>query len=98
MRLSWPRDDDKKRAITMDLPPVVMRARPTNLFFINTTWRDVELHNDILPHMEPLPEAEAFPNLWRYHQVRTSDTDLIHYCKLKTGLCRIQYIIHIAYH
>lgn len=88
MRLSWPRDDDKRRTITGDLPPVVMRARPgTNLFFINTTSRDVVLHSRLSPQMEPLPEAETSPDQWRQPQLRASQMDLVHYCKLETAPC-----------
>jgi hypothetical protein len=46
MRLSWPRDDDKRRAIIGDFPPAMMCGMPgTNFSFINTTSWDVELYS-----------------------------------------------------
>ena len=88
MRLSWPRDNDKRRAITGDLPSVATHAIPeTSHFFINTTWGDVELHGRLSPQMEPVPEAESSPDLWMQHQLRASHMDLLHYCKLETAPC-----------
>ena len=101
MRLSWPRDDDKRRAIMGDLPQVMMRVRPeTNLFFINTTWREVELHSRRSLQVEPLPEAEPSSDLWRQPQLRASHMDLVHYCKFETAPCMllINNIIHLAHH
>jgi hypothetical protein len=88
MRLSWPRDGDKRRAITMDLLPLVTRARAgTNPFFINTTWRDVELHTRISPQTNSLPETETSSELWRQPQLSASHMNLVHHCKLETALC-----------
>lgn len=82
MRLSWPRENDKKRAIMAELPEVIMRERPrTNLFFINTTWRDVEVHRHRWPQLGPLLEAASNPELCRQPQLVASHMDLLHYCK-----------------
>ena len=71
-----------------DLPQVMMRVRPeTNLFFINTTWREVELHSRRSLQVEPLPEAEPSSDLWRQPQLRASHMDLVHYCKFETAPC-----------
>jgi len=86
MRLSWPRDDDKKRAIMGDLPQVTMRVRPkTNSFFINTTCRDVELYSHQPPQMEPLPGAEPSLAPYRQPELRASHMELLHYCKFETA-------------
>lgn len=101
MRLSWPRDDDKRRAILADLPEVMMRVRPeTNLFFINTTLRDVELYSRRSPQVEPLSEAEPSPDLWRQPQLTASHMDLVYYCKFETApsLLLINNIIHLTYY
>ena len=94
MRLSWPRDDDKRRAITGGLPLVEMRASPAaNLLFINTTWQDIERHNRLLPQMKPLPEREPSPDLWRQPQQSVSHMDLVHYCKLEMPPCYLSIIL-----
>lgn len=100
MRLSWPRDDDKRRAIKGDLPQAMMRVGPeTNLFFINTTGRDVELHRRQSPHVEPLPEAEPSLDLWRQPQLTANHIDLVHYCKVERAyLLLIDSCIHLAHY
>ncbi|KAH8646015.1 fungal-specific transcription factor domain-containing protein [Tricladium varicosporioides] len=80
MRLSWPRDSDKKRAITGDLPPVVMRTRSkANLSFINTTWQDMELHSHLSPQIKPFSEAELPLGLWKQPQLGVDHVQLVHY-------------------
>jgi hypothetical protein len=84
MRLSWPRDDDKRRAIIGHFPPSVMCARPgTNFFFINTAGQDIELYRRLAPQVEHLPEADPSPGLWNQSELRASHMDLVYYCKSK---------------
>jgi hypothetical protein len=84
MRLSWPRDDDKRRAIIGDFPPAMMCGMPgTNFSFINTTSWDVELYSRLASQVEQLPEAESSPDLWNQSQLGASHIDLVRYCKSK---------------
>jgi hypothetical protein len=84
MRLSWPRDDDKRRAIIGDHPRAMMCGMPgTNFSFINTTWRDVEIYSRLASQVEHLPEAELSPDLWNQSQLGASHIDLVRYCKSK---------------
>ncbi|KAK3941283.1 arginine metabolism regulation protein II [Diplogelasinospora grovesii] len=90
LRLSWPRDDDKRRAITgNNAPPVVVspsqsNQRPTNLFFVNTTWQDMELYGYLSGQMHPYHLLRSSPKLWRQPQQRVNHADLVHHCKLET--------------
>ncbi|KAM3084908.1 hypothetical protein ACMFMG_003353 [Clarireedia jacksonii] len=80
MRLSWPRDDDKKRAIMSDSQRVVMCIKPEiNKFFINTNSRDVKLHGGISQHVEPLLGIELPRVLSTYPHLKASHMDLVHY-------------------
>jgi hypothetical protein len=84
MRLSWPRDDDKRRAIIGDFPPAMMCGMPgTNFSFINTTSWDVELYSRLASQVEQLPGAEPSPDLWNQSQLGASHMDLVRYCKSK---------------
>ncbi len=78
MRLSWPRDNDKKRAMIATLPPgVANRRQNRNLFFINTALRDIELYRSLSPQMQSL---QPIPNL-RQPQQEVNHADLVHYCE-----------------
>jgi hypothetical protein len=79
MRLSWPRNDDKKRAIIVGSPQMIHVRRETNPFFVNTTWRDIELHNRQSLRGESLPAPAPFTDLWR----PSNHMDLLHHCKFE---------------
>lgn len=90
MRLSWPRDDDKRRAIVgNDALPVVISPSQgsTNLFFINTTWQNMELYGHLSLRMQPYQLVPSSPDLWRQPQLRVSHIDLVRYCKPETVPC-----------
>lgn len=82
MRLSWPKDDDTRRAIST---PLVMRQSVgTNLPFINTTLRDVELYRHLSLQLQPRHLVQPSPDLWKQPQLIADHTDLLHYCKSGT--------------
>lgn len=86
MRLSWPRDNDKRRAITRDTSRSMLRVRQaTKLFFINTTWQDIERHMLQWSQVEQLPEAGPSPDLCKEPQLSVSHTDLMHHCKFENS-------------
>ncbi|KAI1762882.1 fungal-specific transcription factor domain-containing protein [Hypoxylon sp. FL1150] len=79
MRLSWPRDGDKKRAATAGPPPMALsRNQIAKLFFINTTWRDVELYHRNL-RMQPLDIVQTSPKLSGHPHIAADHIDLITY-------------------
>ncbi|KAK8139352.1 hypothetical protein PG984_002732 [Apiospora sp. TS-2023a] len=63
LRLSWPRDNDRKRAIVRK--DALLLAESTGAkgsagcFFINTTWQDVELYNHFTRHDQPVRHASS---------------------------------------
>lgn len=79
MRLSWPKDGDKKRAITVGSQPTVMVPRRRNFFFINTTRRDVELYRYLSVQRQPFHLVQPAPGLQRLSQLRAGDMDLVHF-------------------
>lgn len=84
MRLSWPRQGDKRRAITVDSQPLATsQSQGTNLFFINTTWRDIRLHRYLSSQMQPLHPVPPL-SVWKLPQLREDNMDLVHYCKFGT--------------
>jgi hypothetical protein len=91
LRLSWPRDNDKRRAITgNNAPPVVESSsqsshKSTGLHFVNTTWQDMELYGYLAGHMHPHHLSRFSSKLWRQPQQRANHLDLAHYCKLGTA-------------
>ncbi|KAF2972199.1 hypothetical protein GQX73_g1501 [Xylaria multiplex] len=84
LRLSWPRDNDKRRAIRATLPVTSKRAQARYLGynpFINTTSQDVEFYHRLsLPGTtKPLRSTPPSLNLWRSPQSEVAHTDLLHY-------------------
>ncbi|KAK8124427.1 uncharacterized protein PG998_000186 [Apiospora kogelbergensis] len=76
LRLSWPRDGDKKRAMVAGSggPPSVMVSRPqlpAKRFFINTTWQDLEHYHHLYLQTQPSQcLSSCSPGLWRQpHQL-----------------------------
>lgn len=88
MRLSWPRDDDKKRAATAGSPPMALSPRQmANLFFINTTWRDMELYRHLNLPIQPLHVVQTYPKLCGQPHIGANNIDLlmdlVNHCKLQ---------------
>ncbi|KAM5359067.1 hypothetical protein ACJZ2D_014747 [Fusarium nematophilum] len=84
MRLSWPRDDDKRRAIVAkDVLPVVMPAgqssHTSSNHFINTTWHDITIHRYLSLRVQPYHLVVSSPGLRRQPQQHGSHMDLVHY-------------------
>ncbi|KAJ3541190.1 hypothetical protein NM208_g4721 [Fusarium decemcellulare] len=73
-RLSWPKDDDERRAIVatpMTLPLDQSSERPITLFLINTTSKDMELNSSP-------PARASFSQALQPH-LQTDHADLLHY-------------------
>jgi hypothetical protein len=74
-RLSWPRANDTKRAMTCESSPVFLfREATVKNSFVNTTWRDLEIYHGIA--------SQAPSKLWSpfsrwSHPVGAADTDLV---------------------
>ncbi|KAI0376219.1 fungal-specific transcription factor domain-containing protein [Hypomontagnella monticulosa] len=79
MRLSWPRDGNEKRAIMVGSQPASMFPRPGNIFFINTTRRDIELYRHISVRKQPFHLVQPAPNPWSLPQLRAGDMDLVQF-------------------
>ncbi|KAH8891149.1 hypothetical protein GQ53DRAFT_687393 [Thozetella sp. PMI_491] len=80
LRLSWPRDNDKKRAITGTSPPAATRPlRGTHLPFINTTSQDVEVYHQLYLRIPLLPRPRSPPELWKQLQGTVGFTELLQY-------------------
>ncbi|KAL9477680.1 hypothetical protein ACSS6W_007521 [Trichoderma asperelloides] len=90
MRLSWPKDYDRKRAILGDSPPVVLHhSRRANLF-VNTSWQDIKIHHDISLRVRPLHLVQPAPKLWMRPQPYSKDTDLIQHFTFTTSNAQIR--------
>ncbi|PQE22062.1 hypothetical protein CJF30_00010011 [Rutstroemia sp. NJR-2017a BBW] len=70
----------------------------TNMFFINTTWRDIKLHRSLSPHEETHPNAELPRYLSNRPQLNASHMDLVHYCKLQTVPYIDPDIVYLSHH
>lgn len=82
IRLSWPRDNDKKRAIVADSPLAVLNPGRRSNLFVNTTWQDMEVYRDITLRVQPSPHRiRSIPKLWMQPQPCSKYTDLIQHCK-----------------
>ncbi|OIW26431.1 hypothetical protein CONLIGDRAFT_671996 [Coniochaeta ligniaria NRRL 30616] len=80
MRLSWPRDNDKKRAITGDSPSALTRpSQQRKLFYVNATCRDVELYRYLSQRIQPPRSVQPFPHLWGQPQLSANYLDLVYF-------------------
>ncbi|KAL0942978.1 uncharacterized protein CTRU02_200864 [Colletotrichum truncatum] len=85
LRLSWPRAGDKKRALTgTNTPPAISLPHrsievPSGLFFVNTSFKDLELYGYLTGQTTLYQPLGYSPNLSRQHQQYTDHMDLIHY-------------------
>lgn len=87
MRLSWPRGDDKRRAMTANnTSPLLVNSNPseqfpTNLFFVNTTSKDMEMYGYLSGQRYPSLLIQPFAKLLRQPQHQVKHMDLVHHCK-----------------
>ncbi|KAI8716162.1 Zn(2)-C6 fungal-type domain-containing protein [Fusarium sp. LHS14.1] len=81
-RLSWPRDNDNRRAMVatpLDIPTNESREKPNTLFLINTTFNDMELYSHRTSRMyldRLVPFSPMLPNR---SQVQAEHTCLLQY-------------------
>ncbi|KAI0543413.1 fungal-specific transcription factor domain-containing protein [Xylaria curta] len=83
-RLSWPRENDKKRAIVSVLPVDCAQIRNRNLssnHFINTISQDIEFYSHMSCPVTLKALDSDLPNakLWRQPQSEVTQMELIHY-------------------
>ncbi|KAH8667081.1 fungal-specific transcription factor domain-containing protein [Xylariales sp. PMI_506] len=89
-RLFWPKADDAKRAIFVNLPAMEQKGRRiTRLHMINASFQDLAMHNYLLDltsgkiprTARALPERfhESAATLWRVPTLGGEDAELIHY-------------------
>lgn len=89
LRLSWPREDDKRRAMTGDNAAtwLVSSSQPgqrhVNTFFVNTTSKDMEVYGYRSGQMHPSLLVRPFTRLWRQPQQQVKHMDLVHHCKIQ---------------
>lgn len=87
-RLSWPRDNDKRRSILGESPPVMRHTtRHSDIFFVNATCRDIELYRHLSRKLTPPRSVQHFPGLWGRPHLRADYSDLVNYCKLEPASC-----------
>jgi hypothetical protein len=98
MRLSWPRDKDKKRAIVADSPPELLNLSRRSNIFVNTTSQDMEVYRDIILRVQPHPLIRSIPKLWMQPQPFSKYTDLIQHCKsiMRRHVCCV--MCNVAYY
>ncbi|EFQ36230.1 hypothetical protein CGRA01v4_04668 [Colletotrichum graminicola] len=77
VRLSWPKNNDRKRAIT-GISPLAVKC-PSRRFdlFVNTTSQDVELYRNAPLPTQPLQPAQPGPSLSMQPPSDRSHADLI---------------------
>lgn len=86
MRLSWPKDGDRKRSIVLHNAAARMMVRGQGLgdrFLINTTVQDIELYHRLSLRMQPSPPTPINPDKGLQSLVPVDYKDLVNYCELK---------------
>ncbi|KAI8663194.1 Zn(2)-C6 fungal-type domain-containing protein [Fusarium keratoplasticum] len=81
-RLSWPRDDDNRRAMVVNplgIPTKELSVRPSTLFLINTTFNDMELYGHRTSRMYLDRLVTFSPILPNRPQVQAEHTCLLQY-------------------
>ncbi|KAI0812179.1 fungal-specific transcription factor domain-containing protein [Xylaria sp. FL0064] len=84
LRLSWPKDNDRRRAIRAALPATTTRTqtqcRNSNLM-INTTSRDIELYQYLSLPITSKPQNPALPSpkLWAKPRSNLTHMELLYY-------------------
>lgn len=85
MRLSWPKDGNRKRAIMEpSVPAVIWKSQRISPFFINTTSNDVEDFHRSSLKVPLLNVTSPAMDLWRQPRKELEATVLLDYCKLKS--------------
>jgi hypothetical protein len=89
LRLSWPRANDKKRALLLGLVDGRHR-RIKDHFFVNTTWYDAEAYHhmamkSIMPPAYRL-ETSPTPTLGSQPQPKVKRMDLIYFCTSRSSM------------
>ncbi|KAI1274040.1 fungal-specific transcription factor domain-containing protein [Xylaria sp. FL0933] len=84
VRLSWPRDNDRKRALRVALPATTTRTQTqcrNSDLMINTTSRDIELYQYLsLPNTsKPQNPALPSPKLWAKPRSNMTHMELLYY-------------------
>lgn len=88
MRLSWPREGDRRRSKRVDtalsVPKLSGQTEQTHteLFFVNTTWQEMEMYGYLSGQKHAGNLVQLLPPLWRQPQQQVSHMDLVQYCKL----------------
>ncbi|KAK2049703.1 hypothetical protein LZ31DRAFT_456951 [Colletotrichum somersetense] len=77
IRLSWPKDDDRKRAITGTPSPAVVYPSHGSDIFVNTASHDVELYRNAPLSAKPLHPIQSGPSLRMQPPSGTSHAGLI---------------------
>lgn len=90
LRLSWPRGDDKRRAMTgNNAPPLLVSSsqpaqKAANTFFVNTTSKDMEVYGYRSGQTHLSLPLRPLSRLWRQPQQQVKHMDLVHHCKKQT--------------
>ncbi|KAI0459628.1 fungal-specific transcription factor domain-containing protein [Xylaria acuta] len=84
LRLSWPRENDRKRAIVVVLPVTGAPMRTRHMSpsqFLNTTSQDIELYRHLSSPGAPKTPGSGLPSakLWSQPQSEMAEMELIHY-------------------
>lgn len=85
MRLSWPKDNNKKRAL-IGPSAAVMYSRQGADLFINTTRRDIERYRNLCLRVQLPHRFQPRSNLRLQSRPEADYMDLMQHCKLETGL------------
>lgn len=67
-------------------PPVLIPLgeagqTPTEFFFVNTTWQEMEMYGYLSGQKHSGGLLQPLPRLWRQPQQQLNHMDLVHYCK-----------------
>lgn len=91
VRLSWPKQNDKKRTILGTSPTTQARV-PWHIqhMFINTTWRDIETYRRITSNngLILVTLSQRVPRLERQPQPQVKHAELLNYCKHHSAISK----------
>ncbi|KAJ3578276.1 hypothetical protein NPX13_g2299 [Xylaria arbuscula] len=81
LRLSWPRDNDRKRAMRADLPTAITPAQLRYNLLINTTFQDIEFYQYLSLPDVPKPQRSSLssPRLLGSPQSEVPQSELLYY-------------------
>ena len=87
LRLSWPRANDRRRAVVSKLSPPSPTSPPAGQIsdarFVHTTHWDIELYHSLTGSV-PVRTLSSLdpPTCWNPSKLETLDPDLLEYCML----------------